>query len=161
MYSDAPKETVVLSIANGTKKTIEQSTGGIIINPTDKSLAGLIHFDDHAKTMEAEMKINKWKTAYNGYDDAAKTVLTDSILAVAIYDNIATGCSVNAYNAFTGALLWKGDVKQLMVGHSEYYNMVYLTLYKNLLILEGNEAGGDYLQVLDLNTGKNLFAEMH
>lgn len=160
MYSDAPKETVVLSIADGTKKTIEKSTGGIIVNQTDKSLAGLIHFDDHVKTMEVEMGSKKWQTTYNGYDDAAKTVLSDSILVIAIYDNIATGCAVNAYNAYTGTLLWKGDVKQLMVGHSEYYNMVYLTVYKNMLILEGNEAGGDYLQVFDLKTGKRLFEEM-
>lgn len=160
MNSDKPEESVVLNITDGTKRTISKSTGGIIIEPKDNSLTGLIHFNEHAKTMEIELNGKTLKTAFNGYDDAAKSILTDSILVVAIYDNIATGCIVNAYNTSTGILLWKGDVKQLLVGHSEYYNLVYLTRFKNMIILEGNEAGGDYLQVLDLKTGKSLFASM-
>jgi len=158
-YGD-PHETIILNIIDGTQKKITNSTGGIIIDPKNNSLAGTINFNDDKKIMEVTMGSKTWKTENDGSDNSAKVVLKDSVLFVARYHNIATGSHVNAYNAYTGKLLWKGDVKQLNVGHSEYYNSVFLTLYKDKLILEGNEAGGDYLQVLDTKTGKNLFELM-
>jgi hypothetical protein len=156
LYSDT-HETIILNIEDGTQKKINNSTGGIIIDPKNNSLAGTINFNDDKKIMEVTMDSKTWKTENEGTANSAKTVLKDSVLFMARYHSIATGSHVNAYNAYTGKLLWKGDIKQLNVGHSEYYNTVFLTLYKDKLILEGNEAGGDYLQVLDAKTGKNLF----
>jgi hypothetical protein len=153
-----PKETIIQSLKDSTQTKIENATGGIIVNPKDNSLAGTIEFSD--KIMEVKMGKTIWKVADDGWGMAAKTVLIDSILVIARYHNIATGCFVKAYQANTGKLLWTGDVKQLNVGHSKYFNIVHLTLYKDKLILEGNEAYGDYLQILDLKTGKNLFADM-
>jgi hypothetical protein len=158
-YSD-PHETIILNIEDGTQKKITNSTGAIIIDPKNNSLAGTINFNDDQKLMEVTLGSKTWKTENEGTANSAKTVLKDSVLFVTRYHSIATGSNVNAYNAYTGKLLWKGDVKQLNVGHSEYYNSVFLTLYKDKLILEGNEAGGDYLQVLDTKTGKNLFELM-
>ncbi len=158
MHHSKAQSTIIMSLNDSTRIKTDKSTGGIIVNPKDNSLAGIISFSD--KSMEVNMGTKSWNSINEGWGDAAKTVLNDSILVIARYHNIATGCSVNAYNVNTGNLLWKGDVKQLNVGHSKYYNIVHLTLFENKLILEGNEAYGDYLQVLDLNTGKNLFTEM-
>ncbi|MFH0895757.1 MAG: hypothetical protein V2A54_15085 [Bacteroidota bacterium] len=160
IHYSKPKKTQVLNLNDGTLNTTEGTTGGIIVNPNDNTLAGLVYMNEDKKTGDVVMGNTKWSFPNEGNDDGCKTILKDSILVVALYHNIATGCSVNAYNAKTGKLLWKGDVKQLMVGHSKYYNVVHLTLFENKLILEGNEAYGDYLQVLDLHTGKNLFADM-
>jgi hypothetical protein len=160
MHYGDPHETIILNIEDGTQKKITNSTGAIIIDPKNNSLAGTINFNDDKKMMEVTMGNKTWKTENEGTANSAKTVLKDSVLFVARYHSIATGSHVNTYNAYTGKLLWKGDVKQLNVGHSEYYNSVFLTLYKDKLILEGNEAGGDYLQVLDAKTGKNLFELM-
>jgi hypothetical protein len=160
IYYGTQQETIILNIINGTQKKMSCSTGGIIIDPKTNYLAGLVHFNDDKKEMEVEIGDSKWQVPNEGFDDAAKSILYDSVLVIAKYNNIATGCSVDAYNTYTGKLLWKGDVKQLDVGHSKYYNVVHLTLFEGKLILEGNEAYGDYLQVLDLNTGKRLFESM-
>ena len=160
LHYNKPQKTQVLNLIDGTLKTTEGMTGGIIVNPKDQTLAGLVYMNEDKKLGEVVMGDVKWSFPNEGNDDACKTILTDSILVVALYHNIATGCSVNAYDVKSGKLVWKGDVKQLMVGHSKYYNVVHLTRFENKLILEGNEAYGDYLQVLDLHTGKNLFADM-
>jgi hypothetical protein len=158
IHYSKPQGTIIQSLTDTSQIRSDLSTGGIIVDPEDNNLAGLIRFSD--KTMEVTMEKKSWKKPDEGWGDAAKTVLSDNILVVARYHNIATGCRVNAYDVSSGELLWKGDVKQLNVGHSKYYNVVHLTSYGNKLILEGNEAYGDYLQVLDLKTGKNLFADM-
>ena len=110
--------------------------------------------------MNVELGGHNWDIQNTYFNDAARTILTDSLLIIATFDRISSGSNVNAYNAQTGKLLWQGEVKQLQVAHSEYYNAVFLTLFEDKLILEGNEAGGSYLQVLDLKSGKNLFALM-
>ncbi|MBI5219415.1 MAG: hypothetical protein HY958_10840 [Bacteroidia bacterium] len=160
IYYSKPHETIILNLVDGTKKKIECSIGGIIIDEKTKALAGLIHFNDSEKKMETEFGKFKWAVDDPTGSNCAKCVFKDSVLYIATYHNIATGCSVNAYNINSGKLIWKGDVKQLMVGHSEYFNIVHLTLFENKLILEGNEAYGDYLQVLDIKTGKRLFEAM-
>jgi hypothetical protein len=152
------KETIIQSLYDSAQTKNKNATGGIIVNQNNNTLAGTIIFSD--KIMEVKIGDNIWKVAEDGWGNAAKTVLVDSILVIARYHNIATGCFVKAYQANTGKILWTGDVKQLNVGHSKYFNIVHLTLYKDKLILEGNEAYGDYLQILDLKTGKNLFADM-
>ncbi|MBU0488937.1 MAG: hypothetical protein KKA07_15030 [Bacteroidetes bacterium] len=154
------QQTVILDLDSGMQQTTPVSTGGIIVNSLNNKLAGLIHFNEDRRTMQVDLGEKKWEIENASYGDAAKTILSDSILVMAMYHNIATGCMVNAYNAETGKLIWKGDVKQLNVGHSKYYNVVHLTLCGQKLILEGNEAYGSYLQVLDLKTGKRLFEDM-
>jgi hypothetical protein len=155
-----PMETLILNLNDGSQKKSTCLSAGMIFNPADGNLAGLVQYNRDAKIFIVEIGSEKWEIPNESYQDAAKTVLADSILVIAQYCNIATGCSVNAYHANTGKLLWAGDVKQMMVGHSKYFNVVHLTLFQNKLILEGNEAYGDYVQVLDLKTGKNLFSEM-
>jgi outer membrane protein assembly factor BamB len=123
-------------------------------------MAGLIGYDEDAKKLTLELPNKTWQIDNPMGNDAAKTVLKDSILYIAMYPVISDGSDVDAYNKNTGKLLWTGDVKHMQVAHSEYYNTVYLTLFHDKLILEGVEAGGQYLQVLDAKTGKRLFEAM-
>ncbi len=158
IYYGKPSGSIILNLYDSTQIKCDQPVGGIIVKSEDNTLAGTISLSD--KSLEIKMHTKNWKIVDKGSGDAAKTVLSDSILVVARYHNIATGCQVKAYNINTGNLVWIGDVKQLNVDHSKYYNIVHITLYKDKLILEGNEAFGNYLQLLDLKTGKNLFADM-
>ena len=171
MHWGKPEETVILDLATGLEKKLNFSLGGIIVDARDNTLRGTLKMDDKKKNIVVDLfnlpalsevinTTRHFTIENDGYGDAAKTILTDSLLIIAHYHNIATGCSVKAYDCRTGEIKWKGDVKQIMTAHSIYYNIVHLTLYKNKLILEGNEAHGSYLQVLDLNTGKNLFSLM-
>jgi len=153
-------KTIVLNLQNGTQQKMNYRTIGMILDANYDSLLGVIQYEKDGKKLKVELNSKTWEIDNPEDDDGAKTVLKDSVLFVAMYPVISDGCNVNAYNANTGTLLWKGDVKQMMVPHSEYYNTVYLTLFRNKLILEGVEAGGQYLQVLDAKTGKRLFELM-
>jgi outer membrane protein assembly factor BamB len=79
-------------------------------------------------------------------------------LYVSFYHGIATGSSLYAFTRSTGKLLWQADVKQLNVSHSEYYNTVLLSNWKNYIILEGIEAEGHYVQIFNKDTGERLFS---
>jgi outer membrane protein assembly factor BamB len=79
---------------------------------------------------------------------------------ICIYSFISTGSDLVCLNFYSGKEVWHADVKQLNVEHSKYYNDVYLKLVDDKIIFAGVEAGGQYLQVIDKNTGKNLFAEL-
>ncbi len=132
----------------------------MILDENNDSLVGIIMDDSTGKKFNVEINNKTWQIDNPGYNNSVRTILKDGILVVAIYDNISTGCSMDAYNASTGKLIWNGDVKQMMVAHSKYYNIVHLTLFRDKLILQGDEAYGSYLQVIDFKTGKRLFASM-
>ncbi|MBS1634569.1 MAG: hypothetical protein JST26_01515 [Bacteroidetes bacterium] len=149
--------SVFLNLLSGKQTRIASSTEGMILGQGD-SLKGHLHIRD--KKIEVTYNGKNWGTENEFYGNAAKTVLCDSVLVVATYNHIATGCRVSAYIVSTGRVLWNGEVRQMMVSHSKYFNNVYLTRYKDKIILEGNEAYGNYLQVLDLKTGKNIFSRM-
>jgi hypothetical protein len=51
---------------------------------------------------------------------------------------------------------WTADVKQINASHSEYANKVTLSMYKNKIVMEGNESYGNYVQLFDAETGKRL-----
>jgi hypothetical protein len=157
---DKPDTTVILNLTNGKIRTMNYPASGFISNANNDSIAGVVYYDDSAKKFRVEINNRTWQTDNPEDNNSTRAVLKDSVLVLAEYPNISSGCDVNAYNAYTGKLLWKGDVIQMNIGHSEYYNTVYLTLFRDKLILEGIEAGGTYLQVLDFKTGKRLFQAM-
>jgi hypothetical protein len=84
-------------------------------------------------------------------------VLWDNVLYLAHYSRIASGVRLYAYYLPKEQLLWECDVKQPLVEHSKYWNRVYLTCFENKIILEGQEAYAQHLQVFDAKTGKRLF----
>lgn len=155
-YSGVSDVGIVLNHVTGEEKKTEGIVGGIIMNTKDTSLAGLIRFKE--KKIEVEISADKWFIENVNGDNTVKTILSDNVLYVASYHWISTGSALRAYDATTGRLLWVGDVRQMNTSHSEYYNTVYLTMFEDKLILEGNEAHGDYLQILDSKTGKLLFS---
>lgn len=163
LSSDEYKHRAILTVNMADTSTLKKpdvSAAGMILDPNNDSLVGLITYDESGEKLTVSVNNKNWQIDNPEGDNSARTILKDSILIIAHYHSISSGCTVNAYKANTGGLLWKGEVKEMMVAHSEYYNNIYLTLFKDKLILEGIEAGGTYLQVLDFKTGKNLFASM-
>ena len=60
----------------------------------------------------------------------------------------------------TGKEIWHGEIKQLYIEHSEYSNSLYVRLFDTQIVIAGDEAGGDYIQVIDINTGANIFTKI-
>jgi hypothetical protein len=48
----------------------------------------------------------------------------------------------------------------LLVSHSKYFNNVYLKKYKDKVIMLGNEAYGDYIQVFLIEDGRKIFSDI-
>jgi outer membrane protein assembly factor BamB len=148
-------KTIVLSMDDFSVAEYDQSSNGIILDKNEEHLAGFVSQKDDI--FEVVM-LDKTKYTFelkNG-DPACDFILKDSLLYIANYHPIATGSSLHCFDLRTGKMKWTADVKQINASHSEYSNKVTLSMYKNTLIMEGDEESGDYVQLFDASTGKRL-----
>jgi hypothetical protein len=84
--------------------------------------------------------------------------LNGDVLVYADFLPTRTGCSVVAYDLKTQKQLWKANLKGLGdIAHFRYSNSVNLEILKNDAIrVFGNESAGQYLEIVDLKTGKTV-----
>jgi hypothetical protein len=157
---ESPRATVILNMRNGNQQKLDYSITGMILGEDNDTLLGVIANDSAENHLLVHLGNKNWQIDNPMGNTSTKTILKDSILYVAMYPDISSGCDVFAFNAYTGKQIWKGDVIQMNIPHSKYYNTVYLTLFHDKLILEGIEAGGQYLQILDSKNGKRLFSSI-
>lgn len=149
-------KTIVVELKNLAKKEYDFKISGIVLDETQQHVSGLtFHEKDQFTIRFPESGKEISFTIPNG-DGACETILWNNQLIVANYHPISTGSSLYSFDAATGKQLWKADVGQVNASHSEYYNKVYLSRYKNTIIMEGAEAYGKYLQFFDAGSGKRL-----
>jgi hypothetical protein len=77
---------------------------------------------------------------------------------IAVYHPFSTGAELYKYDGEGNCQ--RLDVAQPNVSHSEYYNQVYLSQYKNRIILEGDESYSRYVQLFDASSSKRLFSTL-
>ncbi len=87
-------------------------------------------------------------------------IVAGNKIIIATHNPIATGSFLLCLDIYSGKEIWQGDVKRLSVKHSKYSNSVYLKSFNNKIVTAGDESGGNYIQVIDINTGANLFTKM-
>ncbi len=98
----------------------------------------------------------KYEFEIKNGNPACDLILKNNLLYIANYHPIATGSSLHCFDLNSRKMKWTADVKQIMASHSQYSNKVILSMYKNKIIMEGDEAYGDYVQIFDAETGKRL-----
>ena len=148
-------KTIVIDLKDGKASPIESNVCGLIRSADDKGIAGYIIRDDAAKCLSVASSAGKWTLKEPNLGKVmGETILTDTVLVMARYYKGAPGISVAAFNAKTGKVLWVADVKKPTAGQVN----VYLSVFKDQLLLEGNDAKGDYLQAFDIKTGKRSFS---
>lgn len=150
--------TVVVDLDSGAKKEYPFITGGIIRDETETRLAGFTQDRDEELTIHLLNPEKTFRVKKTKWYESSNTVLCDDHLVIACYPRIATGSALMCVNTATGKTEWNADVLQENTAHSEYYNTVTLSLYKNKVIMQGDEANGSYLQFFDLVSGKRLAA---
>jgi hypothetical protein len=151
-------KTVQVNLKDGKVSDYPFRVNGVIRTDDEANIPGFICMDEEKQSFRAILLNHSWNcNTKNLWANTAETVLIDNVLYVAFYHGIATGSSLYAYDMLSGKELWKADVKQLNVDHSEYYNKVYLSAYKDRIIMEGIEAEGKYVQIFDAKTGKRLY----
>jgi hypothetical protein len=156
-YNRTIPKTISVNLLTGEKIVYRTNFVAVIRTDNEDNIHGFLEIKDNG--FKCTIINNIWRdNIKNFYSNSAETLVKDSILVISFYHKISTGSSLFAYNWHTGKLLWQADVKQLNISHSEYYNIIYLSLYKNKIIMEGIEAEGKYVQIFDLLTGKRLFS---
>ena len=89
-----------------------------------------------------------------------RTVFRSSgdVVVYADYMPTRTGCTLVAFDLKKQKQLWKTDLKGLgPVAHTGYSNAVNLEIINNEAVrVFGNEAAGQYVEFVDLNTGKTV-----
>jgi len=152
-------QTYLLDLKTGEQTAYNYSVAGIIRSADEKKIMGFVEINEEKGTFNVNSDEKTWSTPLrNKFYDEVESLVSDSILVMATYPKIATGSALSAYNIHAGKLLWNAEVEQINADHSQYYNKVLLSKYKDKIIMEGIEANGQYVQIFDLATGKRLFS---
>ncbi len=155
----AYSQTYLLDLKTGEQTAYNYIIAGIIRSADEKKVTGFVEINEEKGTFNVNTDEKKWSAPLRSkFYDEAETLVSDSIIVIATYPKIATGSALSAYNFNTGKLLWNAEVEQINADHSQYYNKVLLSKYKDKVIMEGIEANGAYLQVFDITSGKRLFS---
>ena len=162
-YDREYPSTQLVNTDDGKITSLPFTANGIIRDENENSITDLIRIIDKDSFQKINMLTQKsvWGKKIDYYlsdNYRVETIEKDAILVLCFYNPISTGSGLYAYSKATGELIWKADVKQLNVPHSEYYNTVIVSLYKDVIIMEGIEAEGHYLQLFDIHTGKRLYS---
>ena len=157
-YDSRYEKTCIVNLETGDTGFFEFIAAGVIRGEDENSINGYVIIPDNTESLKVKFLDNSWQANLKHIANSNKvqTILKDSILVVADYHQIATGSNLSAFNIYTGKLLWQADVKQMNVGHSEYYNEVILSMYDDKVLMEGIESYAHYLQIFDIKTGERL-----
>jgi len=159
-YAEKSK-TVFLNLDNFQTRAYDQTTNGLILDEKEEEAIGFITYEEESNGKNSDYKITmfdgkKYQFSLLYGDEFCNLLLKDNLLYIANYHPIATGSSLHCFDMEKGEIKWTAEVLQINTSHSKYYNSVTLSLYKDKLIMEGNEAHGDYVQIFDLQTGERL-----
>jgi len=149
--------TIVLSKKDFTRKILPFKMCSYVMDEAEQKIAYFIWFDSISYKLNMDGKdILSFTLEDDDSWGADETLLADSLLVIAGFHSDMPGSSLSCISLKTGKTKWIGDVIQMNFPHSKYSNQVILSRYKDKIIMEGNESGGDYLQIFDINTGKRL-----
>jgi hypothetical protein len=107
----------------------------------------------------AVVRIVKDGAVVHYFDGHPRTVFAvrDDILYYADFHPSSSGCSVVAFDLRQKKQLWKTHLKGLGgVDHSKYHNAVNLDLEKYAVCVRGKETAGNYIEYVDLRSGKTV-----
>ena len=80
-----------------------------------------------------------------------------NVLYYTEYHPSASGCAVVAFDMAAGKELWKSYLKGIgPIAHTAYRNLVAVELHGGALRVLGHESAGDYVEYVDLKTGKTV-----
>jgi len=128
----------------------------MIYDPTER-------FDLTFKFVRAGKEVLVLKGHFQSVFLTDRSVTDRSVLFFADYSPISDGCSVVAYNLVDGKEIWRTRLEGIVAArHSKYNNAVALEwtdlpgAHGDSITIHGKESAGEYTEILDRNTGKQL-----
>jgi hypothetical protein len=86
---------------------------------------------------------------------ASTFLADDNVLYYAEYHPSSSGCALVAFDLANKRELWKTHLKGIgPIDHTKYSNHVALDFVGGAIKVLGHEAAGDYIEFVDLKTGK-------
>ena len=153
---------------NNRVKCAPQTAVGLIRNEADEAVQGWLAVSSRTVNgtemydLNASLDDGKSWVITLGINpvDSAETLVLGNTLYVATYNRLTSGAKLVALEANTGRKKWTADVLRLdIVGNDRYTNKVFLSLFEDKLILEGNETAGNYIQIFDKDSGRRRFGD--
>ncbi len=157
LNSKSIHKTIVIDLKDGKTLPIEATISGVIRSDNEIAFKGYLLRDETAKTVKISMPGSSWALRDNNVAKlVAETVVSDSLLIMARYHQSGPGISLVAFNAQSGKPVWNAEVLQATGIPSQ----IFLSMYKNRVMMEVAQPGGKYLEVFDLANGKRVFSTL-
>ncbi len=150
-------KSVVVDLKDGKLNNIELSICGVIRAENELAFKGYVIRDETAKTLKFSVAGNQWAIRENNVINVmAEGLLQDSSLVFARYYRGTPTISLAANKIQGGKNVWLAQVKQPTTAA----DILYLSAYKNMIILEGVVTGenNNFMEVFDNKTGKLLYS---
>ena len=152
-------KTVVMDLKDGKLNPIEATICGAIRAPNELSYNGYMIRDEARKILNIKYGAITIPLKENNITKVVgEALVSDTLLVIARYYKGMPGINLSAFNNKTGKLVWAAGAEVRQPAAPP--NIIYLSLYKNKLLMEGSQGGGNYLEAFDINTGKRLYSTL-
>lgn len=158
-YEKSKPLTYLIDAIDGRITELAFSTQGVVCDEANRrDIIAFLHAQQDSlmvNYLNRDFFIKKdFLRACNSFE----AVQRGTTLVIAAYNRTAAGAYLLGLDANTGQELWQTRVEPFQAnGNATYYNKIWLSHYGNYALLEGMEAGGRYLQIFDIQTGKRLY----
>ncbi len=152
-------KTVTIALSTGIIQEYDFIIAGFIRDEDESNVPGFVDMERDGRKFTTRLLNLTWSSEMPVLScNRAEILMMGEILYISFYHSLSTGATLFAYNRSEGNLLWKADVKQMNISHSEYYNTVHLSAWNNYIIMEGIEAEAHYVQIFNRDSGERLFS---
>jgi len=157
-FGKTPRRGIVVRVSDGVELANIEEEIVAAVPDKDGGLEGFFVANPTVKFLEPSGAV-RW-TSSEKLEDAASVVLHDEMIVASSYHPIATGADLHGFDRKSGKTMWKGDVELLPIAHSKYFNHVELSIAFGHVVMRGNEASQNYLEVFDPKDGARKLSEV-
>ncbi len=161
-YMADKAKTVVVELSNGKILEYEFTSQGIIRDEKDDAfIHGFIQLNPQTGNMQLMYRQQNFELKHEGFKgcNRVETLLKGNTLIMACYNDRASGAQLFALDLQSESIVWNVSAMAPKSGASpttSYYNMIWLSLKENKILVEGLEPGLKYFKVFGLEDGVQL-----
>ncbi len=164
-FSSASEEypqSIWVNTADGTLSWFETNASFFLSDPVTLAMKAMLTVDQRGWVhfMSEGREWGVFEKALTVLTEV-KMIYTEEMVILACFNPQKTGLKVFAFEAEKGAKQWDAELDLLRVNHSQpYKNEVFLSCYKDKIIVESQESYDTLLQVIETKTGKKLWSSL-